>query len=56
MTSRPHRPAFEIIFIHDDDQRTLSIWHEGRKERIQDLQVTFARAVIGREIAAGKPS
>ena len=55
MTNRPHRPAFEIIFIHDDGQRTLSIWHEGRKDRIQDLQVAFARAVIGCEIPAESP-
>ena len=46
MTNRPHRPAFEIIFIHDDIRRTLSIWHEGRKERVQDLQVAFAQARI----------
>ena len=55
MTNRPHRPAFEIIFIHDDGQRTLSIWHEGRKDRIQDLQVAFAQAVIGCEIPAESP-
>lgn len=29
MTRRPHNPAFEIIFIHNDEERTLSIWHEG---------------------------
>ena len=55
MTNRPHRPAFEIIFIHDDGQRTLSIWHEGRKDRIEDLQVAFAGAVLGRNIAAESP-
>jgi hypothetical protein len=55
MTNRPHRPAFEIIFIHDNDQRTLSIWHEGHKERVQDLQVAFARAVLGQEIAPESP-
>ena len=55
MTNRPHRPAFEIIFIHDDGQRTLSIWHEGRRDRIQDLQVAFAQTVIGCEIPAESP-
>ena len=47
MTNRPHRPAFEIIFIHDDIRRTLSIWHQGRMERVQDLQVAFAGVVLG---------
>jgi hypothetical protein len=55
MTNRPHRPAFEIIFIHDDIRRTLSIWHQGRKERVQGLQVAFALAVLGRVIPARSP-
>ena len=56
MTKRPHRPAFEIIFIHDDEQQTLSIWHQGKKERINDLQVAFAKAVLGQDIPTGKPT
>ena len=55
MTNRPHRPVFEIIFIHDDMRRTLSIWHHGRKERVQSLQVVFAQAVLGRVIPARSP-
>jgi hypothetical protein len=55
MTKRPHRPAFEIIFIHDDSQQTLSIWHRGKKERIVDLQVAFARAILGRDIPRQSP-
>jgi hypothetical protein len=55
MTNRPHRPAFEIIFIHDDIRRTLRVWHQGRKERVQDLQVAFALAVLGRAIPARSP-
>ena len=55
MTNRPHRPAFEIIFIHDDIQRTLSIWHQGRTDRVQGLQMEFARAVLGRVIPAESP-
>jgi len=55
MTNRPHRPAFEIIFIHDDVRRTLSIWHQGRMERVQGLQVAFAQAVLGRVIPARSP-
>ena len=55
MTRRPHRPAFEIIFILDDEQRTLSIWHQGKKERIVDLQVAFAKAVLGQDIPRESP-
>lgn len=55
MTRRPHRPAFEIIFILDDEQRTLSIWHQGKKERIVDLQVAFANTVLGHDIPRESP-
>ena len=55
MTRRPHKPAFEVIFIHDDEQRTLSIWHQGKKERVNDLQVVFANAVLGQAIPRESP-
>jgi hypothetical protein len=55
MTKRPYNPAFEIIFIHDDAQRTLSIWHDGKKERVQDLQLAFAQAVLGQHIPRDSP-
>jgi hypothetical protein len=55
MTRRPHKPAFEVIFIHDDEQRTLSIWHQGKKERVNDLQVVFANAVLGQDIPRESP-
>jgi len=47
---RPHRFAFDVIIIHDDQERTLSIWHDGSKDRVKDLQVIFAREVLGAEI------
>jgi hypothetical protein len=56
MTKRPHRPAFEVIFVHDDRQRTLSIWHDGKRERIVDLQLAFAKAVLGRAIPRESPA
>ena len=55
MTKRPHNPAFEVIFIHDDTQRTLSIWHEGVMDRIKDLQAAFATAVLGTTIPRESP-
>lgn len=55
LVARPHNPAFEVIFVHDDESRTLSIWHEGDKERVKDLQVVFAQAVLGTTIARDSP-
>lgn len=54
-TKRPFNPAFEIVFVHDDEQQTLSIWHEGKKERIKDLQVAFAKAIMGQDILRESP-
>ena len=52
MTKRPYNPAFEIVFIHDDEAQTLAIWHAGTMDRVKDLQVAFASAVIGFEISS----
>jgi hypothetical protein len=54
-TVRPYNPAFEIIFIHDDAQQKLSIWHQGRKDRVKELQVAFAKAVLGHDILPESP-
>lgn len=51
----PHNPAFEVIFIHNDEDQTLSIWHEGDKERVRDIQVAFAAAVLRTRIARDSP-
>ena len=55
LVARPHNPAFEVIFIHDDSQQTLSIWHDGTKEQVRDLQVIFADAVLGTRISRDSP-
>ncbi len=55
LVARPHNPAFEVIFVHDDQEQTLSIWHEGDKERVKDLQVAFAQAVLGAHISRDSP-
>jgi hypothetical protein len=55
MTRRPHNPAFEIIFIHNDEEQTLSIWHEGSIERVKDLHVMFADAVLRERISRNSP-
>jgi hypothetical protein len=55
LVARPHNPVFEVIFIHDDDARTLTIWHDGNNERIKDLQIAFAEAVLGVRISRDSP-
>lgn len=55
LVARPHNPAFEVIFIHDDEEQTLSIWHEGDRERVKDLQVAFAAAVLRAKISRDSP-
>lgn len=47
---RPYNPAFEIIFVHDDAEQSLTIWHDGSMDRVKDLQVAFANAVLSAEI------
>jgi hypothetical protein len=55
MTKRPSNPAFEVIFVHDDANQTLSIWHQGPAPRVKDLQVAFAEAVLGAKIERDSP-
>jgi hypothetical protein len=55
MTKRPYNPAFEIIFVHNDRDRSLSIWHHGQADRVRDLQVAFARAVLRADIPRDNP-
>lgn len=55
MTERPYNPAFEIIMIHDDENRTLDIWHDGSADRVKDLQVLFARTILDADIPRQSP-
>lgn len=55
ITKRPYNPAFEIIFEHNDAERTLSIWHHGSMDRVKDLQQAFGKAVLGAEIERDSP-
>jgi hypothetical protein len=55
MTKRPYNPAFEIIMIHDDEARTLDVWHHGSSDCVKDLQILFARTVLGAEIPRQSP-
>jgi hypothetical protein len=55
MTKRPYNPAFEIVIVHNDSEGTLSIWHQGPKNRVKDLQQAFANAVLKQEIPWDNP-
>ena len=54
-TKRPCKFAFEIVIIHDDAGGTLSIWHEGLKDRVKDLQVLFAKHILDEDIPRESP-
>ena len=54
-TKRPCKFAFEIVMIHDPAEGTLSIWHEGSKDRVKDLQVLFAKHVLKEVIQRESP-
>jgi hypothetical protein len=50
LTSQIIVPVFEIIFKHNNANRTLEIYLSGDRSIGQKLRVLFARAVLGEEI------
>ena len=51
-TRRPHKPAFEIIFVYSRLEGTLDIFFQGIKKVVRDLQLVFAEAVLKTKIDA----
>ena len=49
---RPRRPAFEIIFVYSQDDRTLDIFLSGDRKPIADLQSIFAETILKATLAA----
>ena len=47
---RPHRPAFEVIFVYSLTDGTLDTYFRGRRQTVRDLQVIFARVILQREL------
>ena len=47
---RPHRPAFEVIFVCSQADGTLDTFFRGRRQTVRDLQEIFARVVLQREL------
>jgi len=53
----PQRPAFDVIFIYYEDNRSLDIYVRGDKATVADLQRIFGRTILGvelDEVAAGE--
>lgn len=44
------RPAFEVVFIHTPEERSLDVWVQGDKDTLRDLQIIWARTVLGVEL------
>ncbi len=45
--SRPHTPAFEVIFIYSQQDGSLDIHYQGSYKAIQPLQTMFAGIILG---------
>lgn len=45
--SRPHTPAFEVIFIYSQQDGSLDIHYQGSYKAIQPLQTMFAAIMLG---------
>jgi hypothetical protein len=47
---RPHRPAFEVIFVYSQGDGTLDTFFRGGRQTVRNLQEIFARVVLQREL------
>jgi hypothetical protein len=47
---RPHRPAFEIIFVYSQNGGTLDIFLSGDRKPVPELQAIFADAILKAEL------
>lgn len=47
---RPHRPAFEVVFVYSQANGTLDTFFRGRRQTVRDLQEIFARVILQREL------
>lgn len=46
LINRTHNPAFEVIFVYNAEQGTLSTFHEGKKQVVGALEVYFSDHVL----------
>lgn len=46
----PHKPAFEIVFVHDPDERSLNVFIKGQKKVVASVQRIWAEKILNEEI------
>ena len=46
LASRPHNPAFEVVFVWSAGEGTLDVNYRGGRKAIESLQAIFARNVL----------
>jgi hypothetical protein len=51
---RPHYPAFEVIFVYSQAERTLDVYLRGNRNPVPDLQILFATAILKIELGPHK--
>ena len=44
---RPHNPAFEIVYVYDQQEGSLDLYYKGNYKAIEPLQLFFAEAILG---------
>lgn len=44
---RPHNPAFEIVYVYDQQEGSLDLHYKGNYKAIEPLQLFFAEAILG---------
>jgi hypothetical protein len=47
---KPQNPAFEVIYIFDPDDGALSLYVQGDKKIVRDLQELFGRTILHEEL------
>jgi hypothetical protein len=46
----PQKPAFEIVFVHDPDDRSLNVYIKGQQKVAADVQRIWAEKILNEEI------
>ncbi len=46
---RPHNPAFEIVYVYNQQKGSLDLYYKGNYKAVESLQVFFAKAILGVE-------
>lgn len=46
LTRRVHRPVFDVVFVYDPENGTLSTYYQGDRTVVRELQELFAREIL----------